>query len=339
MALLALLALGRAAGRAAGALRLASLAAPAALLLGSPGALAGPCTLESAYVCIQIQSGQAGPLELRAMLLDRLLHSYGAPDDPTHLEYGYTRHFAAVARVRAEGRPPPRALFVGGGGYTVPRYLEATYPGAAIDVIEIDPRVTRAAELYLGLRPDTRIRTFKEDARQFFIERRTPGGYDVVFGDAFNDLSIPYQLTTREFDEQVRRSLAPDGLYVANVIDLFPAGDFLRAYMATLRTVFPHVGILLEPPASVASPWVDGPVTTRRERATFVVVASAAPLPLDRLAAAPGARRRARGGAVRRAGRTRGRAGPDRRLRAGRRADRTTVPVALPVGAVRAARR
>ena len=85
-----------------------------------------------------------------------------------------------------------------------------------------------------------------------------------------------------------RRTLAPDGLYVANVIDLFPAGDFLRAYVATLRTVFPYVGILLEPPPGY-SPWGDGPVTTTRERATFVVIASGVPLPLERLAGAPGA--------------------------------------------------
>ena len=204
LAMLALLALGRAGGRAAAALRLVSLAGPAALLLGWPGALTGPCVLESAYVCIQIESRPDGPVELRAMRLDRLLHSYGAPDDPTHLEYGYTRTFAAVASVQLAGRGRPRALFVGGGGYTVPRYLEATRPETDLDVIEIDPRVTTAAELYLGLRPQSRIRTFNEDARQFFIERRTPGGYDLVFGDAFNDLSIPYQLTTREFDLAVR---------------------------------------------------------------------------------------------------------------------------------------
>jgi predicted membrane-bound spermidine synthase len=288
LGLLALLTLARAAGRAAVALRLTAAAAPA-LALVFPSALAGPCTLESAYVCIQIQARHSGPVELRAMLLDKLLHSYGAPDDPTHLEYGYTRDFALVARVHGEGRPPPRALFVGGGGYTVPRYLEATYPGAEIDVIEIDPKVTLAAERYLGLSPGTRIRTFNEDARQFFIQRRTPGDYDLVFGDAFNDLSIPYHLTTREFATAVRGSLASDGLYVANVIDLFPAGDFLRAYLATLRSVFPHVAILLEPQLSADSPWGDGPVTTRRERATFVIVASAAPLPLDRLARAPGA--------------------------------------------------
>ena len=74
------------------------------------------------------------------------------------------------------------------------------------------------------------------------------------------------------------------------MIDLFPAGDFLRAYLATLRAAFPHVALMFEPPAS-ASPWSDGPAETGRERATFVVVASAAPLPLDRLTAAPGAPR------------------------------------------------
>jgi hypothetical protein len=253
------------------------------------GVLRGPCMMESSYFCIQVQErAGSGGVALRALLLDKLLHSYNAPDEPTYLDYGYTRIFADVARVQAEDRPDVGALFVGGGGYTVPRWLEASYPHAQIDVVEIDPKVTRAAELHLGLQPDTRIRTFNEDARQFFIAGRG-GGYDLIFGDAFNDLSIPFQLTTAQFAEQVRGSLAPGGLYAANIIDLFPAGDFLRAYLATLRTVFPHIAVMLEPQQSSSSPWGDGPTPSGRERSTFVVLAGTSPLPLERIAAQPGA--------------------------------------------------
>jgi hypothetical protein len=83
--------------------------------------------------------------------------------------------------------------------------------------------------------------------------------------------------------------MVPDGVYAANVIDIFPAGDFLRAYLATLGTVFRHVAIMLEPVPGASSPWGDGPVTGRAERATFVVLASDAPLPLAALARLPGA--------------------------------------------------
>lgn len=285
LAVVALLVLGPARAGPTLVFRMPLMAAFPLFALLFPGALRGPCTLESSYFCIQVQTRPGGEAqtELRALMLDKLLHSYNVPDDPTHLEYGYTRYFAEVLRLRAEQDGDLRTLFVGGGGYTVPRYVEATYPSAAVDVVEIDPKVTLAAQRYLGLRADTRIRTYNEDARQFFLERRTPGGYDVVFGDAFGDLSIPFQLTTREFNEVVKASLAPDGIYVSNVIDLFPAGDFLRAFLATQRAVFPHVGVMLEPQVSASSPWGDGPVATKPDRTTFVVLASSVPLPLEQL--------------------------------------------------------
>ena len=38
------------------------------------------------------------------------------------------------------------------------------------------------------------------------------GTYDFIFGDAFNDLSIPYHLTTKEFAAQLKTLLKPEGL-------------------------------------------------------------------------------------------------------------------------------
>jgi spermidine synthase len=64
------------------------------------------------------------------------------------------------------------------------------------------------------------------------------GSYDFIFGDAFNDLSIPYHLTTREFAVQLKRLLKPDGLLLANVIDSFKKGAFMPSYIRTLAEVF-----------------------------------------------------------------------------------------------------
>ncbi|MCX5909962.1 MAG: fused MFS/spermidine synthase, partial [Deltaproteobacteria bacterium] len=61
---------------------------------------------------------------------------------------------------------------------------------------------------------------------------------DFILGDAFNDLSIPYHLTTREFSSILRSILKPDGLLIANVIDSFEKGLFLPAYVRTLEEVF-----------------------------------------------------------------------------------------------------
>jgi len=65
------------------------------------------------------------------------------------------------------------------------------------------------------------------DARWFVMNCKENGTYDFIFGDAFNDLSIPYHLTTREFAMELKRLLKPDGLYLANVIDSFKKGLFI----------------------------------------------------------------------------------------------------------------
>jgi spermidine synthase len=62
--------------------------------------------------------------------------------------------------------------------------------------------------------------------------------YDMVFIDAYNDLSIPYHLTTREFARMIGNILKPDGIVLTNIIDNFQKGAFLPSYIRTLREVF-----------------------------------------------------------------------------------------------------
>ena len=174
-------------------------------------------------------------------MLDHLIHSYMDLEDPTALDYGYERAYADLTEAHANGRPPIDTLFIGGGGYAFPRYVEAKYSGASVDVIEIDPAVIEVAHQQLGLPPTSRIRSFNQDARMFLREWTEPKQYDVIYGDAFNDLSVPYHLTTVEFNRIVASRMKPDGIYLANVIDKLAGGEFLKAYANSLRAVFPHV--------------------------------------------------------------------------------------------------
>jgi spermidine synthase len=195
---------------------------------------------ESDYYTIKLKTKDETTkgLTLEALILDHLIHSYTALDDPFHLEYEYIRLYEELVRWQTIGKQSFRALFIGGGGYTFPRFLEAKYPGAQIDVVEIDPEVSRVARTFLGLPWNTRIRTFNEDARWFVMNCKESGVYDFIFGDAFNDLSIPYHLTTKEFDVELKRLLKPDGLYLVDVIDSFKKGLFIPAYIRTLEEVF-----------------------------------------------------------------------------------------------------
>jgi len=195
---------------------------------------------ESDYYTIKlkrnIRGNQGNPLE--SLVLDHLVHSYTDLRDPLYLEYEYIRIYEEFVRWQSRKKPSFKALFLGGGGYTFPRFIEAKYPTAEIDVVEIDPEITRVVKKYLGISENTRIRSFNEDGRWFVMNCKDEGSYDFIFGDAFNDLSIPYHLTTKEFALELKRLLKPDGLLLANVIDSFKEGAFMPSYIRTLEEVF-----------------------------------------------------------------------------------------------------
>jgi hypothetical protein len=112
-------------------------------------------------------------------------------------------------------------LFLGGGAYCFQRHMQYAYPGTAVDVAEIDPSVTRANFIATGLPENTTIKTYWGDARQFVELHQDVKKYDLVFGDAFNDFSVPWHLTTQEFNEKIKKMLTPDGVYMINIIDAY----------------------------------------------------------------------------------------------------------------------
>lgn len=193
---------------------------------------------ETDYFTVQLKKVEKEGRVLEAVVLDNLIHSFVDLKDPHHLQYGYERIKADLVAWHAAANPEFRALIIGGGGYTFPHYLEVQYPRARIDVIEIDPRLTQISHKYLGLPSQTRIRTFNDDARWTLMNFQEKGVYDFIFGDAYNDLSIPYHLTTKEFSDMLRSLLKPDGLLVANIIDHFETGIFLPSYIRTLTESF-----------------------------------------------------------------------------------------------------
>ena len=114
-----------------------------------------------------------------------------------------------------------KTLFLGGGAYCFQRHMQFAYPGTEVDVAEIDPNVTRANFMATGLPRDTTIKTYWGDARQFVDLHQDTKKYDLIFGDAFNDFSVPWHLTTLEFNEKLKKMLTPNGVYMINIIDAY----------------------------------------------------------------------------------------------------------------------
>ena len=218
----------------------------AAVLLTGGFAVAqpSPCDTESAYYCIAIRSDPANP-DVKVLVLDRLTHAAVDLRDPTNLVFGYVRRFAdATAPLRAGLGASPDVLHIGGGGFTFPRYVEAMHPGARQTVLELDPRIYEIAQSELGYEPSDRIDVRLGDARQS-IRALPSDAFDLVVGDAFGGLAVPWHLTTAEFLDEVARVLRPGGAYVANLID-YPPLRFVRAEAATLTTVFSQVAVIAD---------------------------------------------------------------------------------------------
>ena len=94
----------------------------------------------------------------------------------------------------------------------------------------------------LGFTPGTSTDVVLGDARRS-IERLPDDAFDLVVGDAFGGLAVPWHLTTTEFLDEVQRVLRPGGMYVMNLIDYPPLG-FVRAEAATAGRHFEHLAII-----------------------------------------------------------------------------------------------
>ncbi len=202
----------------------------------------GPCQVESAYFCARVVPDEDRPSG-RVLILDTLRHSYVDLDDPSYIEFDYAKSFVDVIDASFAPGEPLDALHIGGGGFTFPRWLEATRPGSDSLVLELDPTLVDLVEDEMGLVTNDRLRVRTGDARTGILGQ-DDDRFDLVIGDAFGGLAVPWHLTTVEFIEEVDRVMRSEGVYVINVID-YPPLDFVRAEVASLLEVFEHVAVVV----------------------------------------------------------------------------------------------
>ena len=234
-----------------------------------------PCQYESAYYCAYIQEDD-DRANGRALILDTLRHSYVDLDDPSHLEFVYTAWFGDVTDALEPDGDAFASLHLGGAGFTMPRYLREEHPGSTSTVLELDPLLVELSEDELGLELRDDIHVELGDARTS-IEQLPDDAYDLVIGDAFGGVAVPWHLATVEFTDEVARTMTSDGVYTMNIVDYGPR-DFLRAELATLQAVFDDVAVIGRDGA-----FDDDPGDAA---GNVVAIASDTPLPVDEVEAA-----------------------------------------------------
>ncbi|GFH63281.1 MAG: putative spermidine syntase [Candidatus Desulfovibrio kirbyi] len=201
-------------------------------------------TLETPYNTIRLyESKDACNRRVRIVQTDPgKIQSGMYVDDPVALFAEYTRYYAISTALAPKTR---RVLMLGGGGYSVPRWLLAgrrNLKDFQLDVVEIDPGMTHLAKKYFHLTEDPRMVITHEDARRFLNSNEKK--YSLIFVDVFNSYyTVPFQMGTVEAALAMRRALAPDGILLMNVISAFSGEDgrLYRAIHSAMAQVFPEI--------------------------------------------------------------------------------------------------
>ena len=224
---------------------LALLLVPAAVWIITPGAIRSGNGVvheeESLYQYIQVQRRGGGTTCL-VVNEGGGIQSIARAGDELRPSSTYYESYLMLPWM-LEGRRDPDILVVGAAAGTIPHWLAVydrpVFPGLRTDAVEIDPRPPALGLEWFGTRPSD-ARSIISDGRLFV--NRTDSTYDLVVVDAYsNQVYIPFQLTTLEFFQAVRRRLREGGIVAMNVNALDRRSPPLESMARTLGEVFPDV--------------------------------------------------------------------------------------------------
>lgn len=203
-----------------------------------------PCDQTTDYYCVRIVADDPADPEARdngrSLWLDQLRHAHVDLDDPLYFDIRYMRLFADAIDAMPDG--PIRVLHVGGGGFSLPRYINEVRPGSEHVVLELDEALIAIAEAELGLVVNESIEIRTGDAR-VHLRDLAADSFDLIVGDAYGGVAVPWHLTTTEVVAEFDRMLAPDGLFIMNLID-GGENNFARAQLATLHQHFDQSAVI-----------------------------------------------------------------------------------------------
>ena len=172
----------------------------------------------------------------RAFFVNNSLASLVDDSEPPR----YARYVQHLRRILLEDLAlrDKAVLVLGAGGFT----LSHREPSNRYTYVDIDPKIRGIAEARF-LKAPIRGEFIVDDARRYV--RATAERYDAVVVDVFSShTSIPGHLVTREFWQDARRVLAPEGVLLANLIlDGKLETPYARNLLATIESVFGRCGV------------------------------------------------------------------------------------------------
>ena len=131
-----------------------------------------------------------------------------------------------------------RVLVLGMGTGTFATQCREYFPKAQVEGVEIDEKITGLARTYFRLDEDVPVTTY--DGRAYLAACGET--FDVILVDAYQDITIPFQMSSIEFFTLVREHLAPGGVMVVNMNMRSDRPDSINDHLTdTIAAVFPYV--------------------------------------------------------------------------------------------------
>ncbi|HLG70766.1 MAG TPA: fused MFS/spermidine synthase, partial [Chloroflexota bacterium] len=130
------------------------------------------------------------------------------------------------------------------------RDLTAVYGSIPIDGVEIDPKIIDVGRRYFDM-SEPNLNAIAQDGRYYITT--TNKKYDIIGIDAYRQPYIPFHLTTKQFFQEVRDHLSPNGVAVINAGRTETDYRLVDVISSTMKAVFPNVYVIDLPSPQINS--------------------------------------------------------------------------------------
>lgn len=190
---------------------------------------------ESIYNYLQVSEDDK-QVSLSTNVLFGVQSVYMKDDTLTGLYYDYA--MAAPLMVLDKNPDSMEVLILGMGTGTYATQCRKYFGDMNIEGVEIDEKITKLSRKYFALPDDINVTTY--DGRAFL--NASDRKYDVIMVDAYQDITIPFQMSSVEFFRLVKSHLNENGVMVVNMNMRGNDDGDINQYLAdTISSVFGNV--------------------------------------------------------------------------------------------------
>ena len=155
----------------------------------------------------------------------------------TGMYYDYALAAPCMAGMDGTDNENRSVMILGMGSGTYASYCTRYFPGASVQGAEIDKKIADIATDYFGLPGSVTVAV--EDGRAYLAASKEK--FDVIMVDAYQDITIPFQLSSVEFFNEVQAHLKPNGVMVVNLNMTSAEDGSINEYLCdTMASVFQH---------------------------------------------------------------------------------------------------